>query len=70
MRTRNRRDRAEADREQQHDALKQRLPQRIEIEHEQEIADGAEGQRAEDRADRAAEPPNSETPPSTTAAIE
>src|SRR5690349_5176129 len=45
---------AEADRDQQHDAEEERLPQRIEIEHEQEIADRAEDKGAEDRANRAA----------------
>jgi hypothetical protein len=67
---RNSRERTEGDGDQQDDALEQRLPQRIEIEHEQQVADGAEREGAEDRADGAAPPPNSETPPSTTAAIE
>ncbi len=30
---------------QQHQSLEQRLPQRVEIEDEQQIADGTEGQR-------------------------
>src|ERR687897_953247 len=34
-------ERAEADRDQQDDAEEQRLPQRIEVEHEQQVADGA-----------------------------
>jgi hypothetical protein len=38
----------------EHDALEQRLPQRLHVEHEQQVADRAEHQRAEDRADRAA----------------
>ena len=54
LRTRNRREGAEADGEQQHDALEQRLPQRVEVEDEEQVADGAEGERAEDRADGAA----------------
>src|SRR5271165_7226644 len=37
----------------QHEALKQRLPKRVEIEDEEEISDRAEHQRAEDGADRA-----------------
>src|ERR1044072_8319652 len=49
-------ERAEADRHQEHDAEEQRLPQSVEIEHEQQVADGAIDQRAEDRADRAAAP--------------
>src|SRR5437764_591318 len=47
-------DRPEADRRQQDDALEQGLPQRLEIEDEQEIADRAKHQGAENRADRAA----------------
>src|ERR1035438_2777879 len=47
-------DRAEAHGGQQNQALEQRLPQRIEVEDEQQIADGAKHQGAEDRADRAA----------------
>ena len=47
-------ERAEADRYQQDDAEEQGLPERIEIEHEQQIADGTEDQRTEDRADGAA----------------
>src|SRR5688500_18239411 len=49
-------ERAEADRDQQDNAEEQRLPQRIEIEHEQQVADGAVDERAEDRTDRAAAP--------------
>ena len=48
------RDRAEADRDEQHEALEQRLPQRLEVEDEEQVADGAEGEGAEDRADGAA----------------
>src|SRR5450432_1856582 len=47
-------DRAEAYGCQQHHALEQRLPQRFDVEHEQQVADGAEHQRAKDRTDRAA----------------
>src|ERR1700736_3555088 len=49
--------RAKAYGRQQHDALEQGLPQRIEIEDEQEVADGSEHQGAEDRANRAARSP-------------
>ena len=45
---------ADADGEHQHDALEERLPERVEVEDEEQVADGAEGQRAEDRADGAA----------------
>src|SRR5688572_2792212 len=47
---------AEADRDQQDNAKEQRLPQRIEIEHEQQVADGTVDEGAEDSADRAAPP--------------
>src|SRR5512141_447558 len=39
---------AEAHRGEQHDALEQRLPQRFDVEHEQQVADRAEHQRPED----------------------
>src|SRR5690349_15600006 len=48
--------RTDRHRQRPHHTLEQRLPQRIEIEHEQQVADGEEGQRAEDRAYRAAAP--------------
>src|SRR5215813_10382357 len=47
-------ERTEADRGQQDDAEEQRLPQRIKVKDEQQVADGTEDERAEDRADRAA----------------
>src|SRR4051794_34516101 len=47
-------DRAEADGGKQHHPLEERLPERVEVEDEEEVADGAEHQRAEDRADGAA----------------
>src|SRR5258706_5678977 len=46
--------RPETDRNQQHEALEQRLPERFEIEDEQQVADSAEHQRAKNRADCAA----------------
>src|SRR5688572_25707284 len=49
-------ERAKAHRDQQNNAEEQWLPQRVEIEHEQQIADGAVDERAKDRADRAAPP--------------
>src|SRR5688572_21438436 len=49
-------ERAETDRDQQDNTEEQRLPQRIEIEHEQQVADGAVDERAKDRTDRAAAP--------------
>ena len=54
LRMRSSRTDAEADGGHQHHALEQRLPQRLDVEHEQQVADRAEHQRAEDRADRAA----------------
>ena len=45
---------AKADGEKKNHALEQRLPQRLDVEHEEQIADRAEHERAEDRADRAA----------------
>ena len=39
---------------QQHHALEQGLPERLDVEDEQQIADRAERERAENRADRAA----------------
>src|SRR3569623_448457 len=47
---------AQAHRGCQHDPLEQWLPQRLDVEHEQQVADGPEHQRAEDGADRAARP--------------
>src|SRR6185436_20597078 len=38
----------------QHYALEQRLPQRLDVENEEEVADRAEHERAEDGADGAA----------------
>ena len=62
---------ADADGEQQHDALEERLPERVEVEDEEEVADGAEGERAEDGADGAAAAARAAaTPPRTTAAME
>src|SRR5215831_9902283 len=49
--------RPEANRRHQHATLEQRLPQRLHVEHEQQIADRAEHQRAEDRADCASRTP-------------
>src|SRR5258706_6596342 len=46
--------RTEADRHQQHDPLEQRLPERLRVEDEQQIADSAEHQRTKDRTDGAA----------------
>src|SRR6185295_11438263 len=45
---------AETDGRRQHDTLEERLPQRLDVEHEEQVADRAKHQRAEDRADRAA----------------
>src|SRR5439155_18911779 len=47
-------DRAKTNGRGQNDSLEQRLPQRFDVEHEEQIADRAEHQRAEDRANRAA----------------
>ena len=46
--------RAEADREQKHDADEQRLQHRVDVEHDEKVADGAHDEGAEDRADGAA----------------
>src|SRR5215469_6527601 len=43
----------DADCQQQDHALEQRLPERLQIEDEEEVPDGAEGKRAEDCADGA-----------------
>jgi hypothetical protein len=43
--------RAEADSDQEHDADEQRLQDRVDVEDDQEIADGAHDEGAEDRAD-------------------
>src|SRR5215472_4044465 len=48
--------RSQAHSRHQHGALEQRLPQWLDVEHEQEIADRAKHERAEDGADRAARP--------------
>src|SRR3954447_593948 len=45
---------AEADGGRQHHPLEQRLPKRLDVEHEEQIADRAKHQRAKDGADRAA----------------
>src|SRR5215470_15402386 len=46
--------RSQAHRRHQHDALEQRLPQRLDVEHEEKIADRTEHERSEDGADRTA----------------
>src|SRR5579871_1771299 len=46
--------RADRDGEEEHHALEQLLPQRLDVEDEEEQADGAVGERPEDGADRAA----------------
>src|SRR5437016_14233969 len=47
-------ERAEADRDEEDDAEEEWLPERVQIEDEEQIADGAEHEGAEDGADRAA----------------
>src|SRR4051812_4210750 len=47
-------ERTETDGRRQHDALEERLPERLHVEHEEQVANRAKHQRAEDCADRAA----------------
>src|SRR5215207_4981658 len=49
-------ERAEADRKQKHDADEQGLQHRIDIKHDEEIADGAHDEGTEDRANGASRP--------------
>src|SRR5690348_3340066 len=46
--------RSQANRSGEHEPLEQRLPQRLHVEDEEQIADRAKHERPEDRADRAA----------------
>src|SRR5690606_1237566 len=50
------RERAEADGDEQDHALEKRLPQRVKVEDEEQVADRAESESSEDRADGAAAP--------------
>ena len=61
---------AEADRDEQDDAEEERLPERIQIENQEQVADCPQDEGSKDRANCPPEPPKSDVPRITTEAIE